>query len=86
VALAYPGKQVLVIWDNLKTHRAQAVWQKFNSRHDEWFHFHFTPLHASLVNQIELWFARYTYRVLRHASHTSTAHLRERTGQIYPRA
>ncbi|KVT53821.1 hypothetical protein WK54_18155 [Burkholderia ubonensis] len=43
------------------------------------FHFHFTPLHASWVNQIELWFARYTRRVLLHTSHTSTAHLRERT-------
>jgi hypothetical protein len=39
-------------------------------------------LHASWVNQIELWFALYTRRVLRHASHTSTAHLRERTEQF----
>nr|WP_280519715.1 transposase [Cupriavidus numazuensis] len=46
------------------------------------FHFHFTPLHASWVNQIELWFACYTRRVLRHASHTSIAHLRERTEQF----
>jgi transposase len=82
VATAYPGKQVHVIWDNLNTHRAQAVWQAFNARHGERFHFHFTPLHASWVNQIELWFARYTRRVLRHASHTSTAHLRERTEQF----
>jgi transposase len=82
VAVAHPGKQVHVIWDNLNTHRAQAVWQAFNERHDQRFHFHFTPLHASWVNQIELWFARYTRRVLRHASHTSTAHLRERTEQF----
>ncbi|MGF6638764.1 transposase [Paraburkholderia sp. MM6662-R1] len=82
VAAAYPSQQVHVIWDNLNTHRAQAVWQAFNARHDERFHFHFTPLHASWVNQIELWFARYTRRVLRHASHTSTAHLRERTEQF----
>jgi transposase len=82
VAAAYPGKQVHVIWDNLNTHRAQAVWQAFNARHDGRFHFHFTPLHASWVNQIELWFGLYTRRVLRHASHTSTAHLRERTEQF----
>ena len=82
VAAAYPDKQVHVIWDNLNTHRAHVVWQAFNARHDKRFHFHFTPLHASWVNQIELWFARYTRRVLRHASHTSTAHLRERTGQF----
>lgn len=78
VAAAYPGK-VHVVWDNLNTHRAQAVWQDFNARHGKRFHFHFTPLHASWVNQIELWFARYARRVLRHASHTSTLHLRERT-------
>jgi transposase len=82
VAAAYPGKQVHVVWDNLNTHRAHAVWQAFNARHGKRFHFHFTPLHASWVNQIELWFARYTRRVLRHASHISTAHLRERTGQF----
>lgn len=79
---AYPGKRVHVIWDNLNTHRAQAVWHAFNARHDERFHFHFTPLHGSWVYQIELWFARYTRRVLRHASHTSIAHLRERTEQF----
>jgi hypothetical protein len=31
VAAAYPGKQVYVIWDNLNTHRAQAVSQAFNA-------------------------------------------------------
>jgi transposase len=82
VSAAYPGRQVHVIWDNLNTHCARAVWQAFNTRHGERFHFHFTPLHASWVNQIELWFARYTRRVLRHASHSSTAHLRERTEQF----
>lgn len=82
VASAYPDKQVHVVWDNLNTHRAQAVWQAFNARHGKRFHFHFTPLHASWVNQIEIWFARYSRRVLRHASHTSTKHLRERTEQF----
>ena len=85
VAIAYPDKQVHVVWDNLNTHRAQAVWHAFNARHGKRFHFHFTPLHASWVNQIELWFARYTRRVLRHASHTSTVHLRERTALNIPR-
>lgn len=79
VASAYPDKQVHVVWDNLNTHRAQAVWQAFNARYGKRFHFHFTPLHASWVNQIEIWFARYSRRVLRHASHTSNTHLRERT-------
>jgi transposase len=79
VAAAYPTGTVHVIWDNLNTHRAQAVWDEFNTRHDGRFIFHFTPLHASWVNQIELLFGIYARRVLRHASHTSTAHLRQRT-------
>ena len=45
-------------------------------------HLHFTPLHASWVNQIELLFGIYTRRVLRHASHRSVAHLRQRTEEF----
>lgn len=79
VASAYPKGTVHVIWDNLNTHRAQQVWEDFNARHGGRFIFHFTPLHASWVNQIELLFGIYSRRVLRHASHTSTEHLRQRT-------
>lgn len=79
VAATYATGTVHVIWDNLNTHRAQAVWDGFNARHDGRFVFHFTPLHASWVNQIELLFGIYARRVLRHASHVSTAHLRRRT-------
>jgi transposase len=79
VALAYPKGPVHIVWDNLNTHRAQAVWDDFNARHDRRFIFHFTPLHASWVNQIELLFGIYSRRVLRHASHTSIEHLQERT-------
>ena len=55
------------------------MWDDFNARHGNRFVFHFTPLHASWVNQIELLFGIYARRVLRHASHVSTEHLRERT-------
>ncbi len=79
VAQAYPKGRVHIVWDNLNTHRAQAVWEDFNVRHDHRFVFHFTPLHASWVNQIELLFGIYARRVLRHASHSSIQHLRERT-------
>ena len=61
------------------TYRAQAVWDDFNARHDQRFVFHFTPIHASWVNQIELLFGIYSRRVLRHASHSSIEQLRERT-------
>src|SRR3989449_522122 len=70
VARAYPKARVHVVWDNLNTHRAYGVWKDFNARHGGRFAFHFTPLHASWVNQIELLFAIYARRVLRHASHT----------------
>jgi transposase len=79
VALAHPKGRVHIVWDNLNTHRAQAVWDDFNARHGNRFVFHFTPLHASWVNQIELLFGIYARRVLRHASHSSIAQLRERT-------
>lgn len=79
IALAYPSGAVHVVWDNLNTHRALAVWERFNARHGKRFVFHFTPLHASWVNQIELLFGIYARRVLRHASHTSTQCLRQRT-------
>lgn len=79
VALAYPKGRVHIVWDNLNTHRAQTVWEDFNARHNNRFVFHFTPLHASWVNQIELLFGIYACRVLRNASHSSIAQLRERT-------
>lgn len=79
VAQSYPKGRVHIVWDNLNTHRAQAVWDDFNARHDHRFVFHFTPLHASWVNQIELMFGIYSRRVLRHASHSSIEQLRERT-------
>ncbi len=79
VAQAYPTGTVHIVWDNLNTHRAQAVWDDFNARHHQRFVFHFTPLHASWVNQIELLFGIYSRRVLRHASHSSIEHLRQRT-------
>lgn len=79
VALAYPTGRVHIVWDNLNTHRAQSVWEEFNARHNHRFVFHFTPIHASWVNQIELLFGIYARRVLRHSSHSSIEQLRQRT-------
>lgn len=83
VARAYPQGRVHVVWDNLNTHRAYGVWKDFNARHGGRFVFHFTPLHASWVNQIELLFAIYSRCVLRHASHSSITHLRQRTQDFF---
>ena len=78
VAEAYPDQAVHVVWDNLNTHRS-AKWVAFNEAHGGRFKFHFTPLHASWVNQIELLFGIFSKRVLRNASHTSSGHLKDRT-------
>jgi transposase len=40
--------------------------------------FHFTPKHASWLNQIELWFSILARKVLRRGSFTSTQDLTDR--------
>jgi transposase len=74
VAAVYPAGDVHVVWDNLNIHRG-AYWTEFNRAHGDRFHFHFTPLHASWVNQIECWFSLLARRVLRHGSFASGAEL-----------
>lgn len=69
VAGEVPGT-VHVIWDNLNIHHGKR-WEKFNERHGNRFHFHYTPLHASWVNQVELWFGILQRRCLRHGNFTS---------------
>jgi transposase len=78
LAILYPDTEVHVIWDNLNTHKAMRKrWDPFNERHGGRFHFHFTPLHASWVNQIELWFGILGKRCLRNASFRSAIGLRD---------
>jgi transposase len=40
--------------------------------------FHFTPKHASWINQIEIWFSILVRKLLRRASFTSKQHLKQR--------
>jgi transposase len=77
VADEYPERQVHVIWDNLNIHTKPERWERFNRKHANRFHFHYTPLHASWVNQIELWFSILAAKCLRHGSFHSTAVLKE---------
>lgn len=67
VALKYPKGDVHIIWDNLNIHYDGKTnrWTEFNRRHGGRFHFHYTPIHASWVNQVELWFGIFHRRVLR---------------------
>jgi transposase len=74
VTAAYPDRELHVILDNLSTHKP---------KHDRWLarhknvHLHFTPTHASWLNQIECWFSILSRRALRGASFTSPQQVRE---------
>jgi transposase len=68
LAIAYPDVQIHVVWDNLNIHHEgkDQRWTAFNARHNGRFHFHYTPIHASWVNQVELFFGILSKRVLRY--------------------
>jgi transposase len=69
------GLAVHVVLDNLSTHKTPRV-QRWLQRHPR-FHLHFTPTHASWLNQVERWFAGLTDRQLRRSSHRSRHELRQ---------
>lgn len=77
LAQRYPTGIVHIVWDNLNTHYdgAEKRWSTFNARHGDRFVFHYTPKHASWVNQIELFFSILQRRYLNHASLRSTFEL-----------
>lgn len=69
VASTYRQPRVHVILDNLNTHRDTSVGDfvtQWNREHGNRFVFHYTPTHGSWLNQVELWFAILSKRVLRH--------------------
>jgi transposase len=68
------GKQVHAILDNLQVHKTPEV-NAWLDAHPRWT-FHFTPTHASWLNQIELFFSILTRRLLRRRIFTSKADLR----------
>lgn len=63
-----PVRELHVIMDNLRTHKP---------KHDRWLarhpnvHFHYTPTHASWLNQIEVWFSILTRAALQGLNATS---------------
>jgi transposase len=69
VASRFPG-EVYVVWDNLNIHCGEQ-WTRFSERHGGRFHFVHTPIHASWVNQIEVWFGILHRRVLKYGNFTS---------------
>ncbi len=68
VVAAHPEREIHVVLDNLNTHKP---------KHDRWLarhrnvHFHFTPTHASWLNQVEVWFSILVRAALAGTSHTS---------------
>ena len=71
---AYPGQELHVIVDNLSTHKPQH--DRWRDRHPT-VHFHYTPTHASWLNQVECWFSILSRQALQGASFTSTVQLRQ---------
>jgi transposase len=61
--------QVHAILDNLQVHKTAEVCEWLEA-HPRW-HFHFTPTHASWLNQIELFFSILSRRLLRRGIFTS---------------
>ncbi len=85
VARRYPNREVVVVWDNLNIHYdgADERWTRFNAAHGNRFRFVYTPLHASWMNQVEVWFSILQRRVLKHGSFANGAELEaEVTGFI----
>lgn len=74
IVAQYPDHELHVILDNLSTHKP---------KHDRWLvkhpliHFHYTPTHASWLNQVECWFSILWRQALRGLSSTSSRDLRK---------
>ncbi|MDB6055515.1 MAG: endonuclease [Verrucomicrobiales bacterium] len=70
----YGESQIHVILDNLNTHKPKE--DRWLSQHSN-VHFHFTPTHASWLNQVEIWFSILSRQALRKTSFTSVPQLKE---------
>ncbi len=70
----YPDQEIHVILDNLSTHKPKV--DKWLTRHKN-VHFHFTPTHASWLNQVEIWFSILSRSAINSNSFTSPAQVRQ---------
>lgn len=69
-----PDQEIHVVLDNLSTHKPKH--DRWLSRHKN-VHFHYTPTHASWLNQVEIWFGILEKRSLYGASFTSPQQVRD---------
>ena len=70
LAAHWPDHEIVIVWDNLNIHHEgpSGRWTEFNARHDGRFEFVYTPVHASWLNQVEIWFSIIERRLYRHGS------------------
>lgn len=71
VAFTYRQRRIHVVLDDLNTHRDTSRGKfltEWNRGHGGRFLFHYTPTKGSWLNQVELWFAIVSRRVLRHGN------------------
>lgn len=66
-------QQIHLVLDNYATHKTALV-QRWLLGHPR-YHLHFTPTHASWLNQVERWFGLLTQRQIKRGSHTQVASL-----------
>lgn len=75
VIAAHPEREIHVVLDNLSTHKPKR--DRWLARHPN-VRFHFTPTHASWLNQIEIWFSILSRNALAGASFTAPSQVRRR--------
>jgi transposase len=74
IVAEYPDQEIHVVLDNLSTHKPKR--DRWLARHTN-VRFHFTPTHASWLNQVEIWFSILARSTLEGASFTSVRQLRQ---------
>jgi transposase len=74
IVAEYPDQEIHAVLDNLSTHKPKR--DRWLVRHTN-VHFHFTPTHASWLNQVEIWFSILARSTLKGASFTSVRQLRQ---------
>ena len=67
------GVEVHVVLDNYATHKTPLI-KRWLLRHPR-YHLHFTPTHASWMNQVERWFGLLSERQIKRGSHLSVRQL-----------
>jgi len=63
LARTYPAQELHLVLDNQSAHKTEAI-RRWLQRHRH-FHLHFTPTHASWLNQVEIWFSILSRKVIR---------------------